>query len=229
MTKSSRPVQEKRRKLPPPPVPTPGQEGGARDLNRKRRIESLLDASLPLFLARGIDGVTIDDLVAGAGIAKGSYYRYFADKADLVRALLTPVQARVDEAFATCRVALEQATTVVELTLAYQALAVVFAAIVAESTGVVRLYLQEGRAPATPARAPVAELATAMTAGAIRLTHAAHTRGLLRPMDARVSAAAVVGAAERLLFGALSGEDLGAPDAVVGALISMVLDGLRTP
>ena len=46
-------------------------------------------------------------------------------------------------------------------------------------------------------------------------------------MDARVSAAAVVGAAERLVFGALSGEDLGDPEVAVASLIAMVLDGLR--
>jgi AcrR family transcriptional regulator len=193
-------------------------------------VETLEEAALPLFLERGIDGVTIDEIVAAAGVAKGSYYRYFDDKAALVGSILAPVRARVDEAFDVCAAALaatDDPYDPLDLTGAYQALAVALAGVVASSPGAIRLYLQEGRAPATPARAPVVELAHAVSRGALRLTVVAHERGLLRPMDARVSAAAVVGAAERLVFGALSGEDLGDPEVAVASLIAMVLDGLR--
>jgi AcrR family transcriptional regulator len=205
----------------------PGVPGGKRDLNRKRRVETLLEAALPLFLTRGIEGVTIDDIVAAAGIAKGSYYRYFDDKAGLVRALFADVSARVLGAFSECASLLAASDTPASLPGAYHVLAARLAAVAVESPGLLRLYLQEARAPAVPARAPVVEIAQRIREDAIALTQVAHAHGLLRPMDPRVSAGAVVGAVENLLFGALSGDDLGDPERVIASLITLVLDGLR--
>jgi AcrR family transcriptional regulator len=220
---------------PPKPAPTttprPGAEGGKRDQNRKWRVETLLEASLPLFLERGIEGVTIDDIVSAAGIAKGTYYRYFEDKEGLVRALFASVQQRVSEAFDTCGESLSVATDPEEVTAGYLGLAVRLTAVVSEFPGLVRLYLQESRAPAIAARLPVVELARLVFAAAVRLTEVAHARGLLRPMNPRVSAAAVIGAAEQLLVASLSGHEpyeLGEePHAVIHALVTLVLDGLR--
>ncbi len=204
-----------------------GADGGKRDQNRKRRIESLLDAALPLFLERGIEGVTIDDIVVATGIAKGSYYRYFDDKTALVRELLEPVEERVVSAFSACRRALAEAENPTALAGAYLPLAVELLAIIDTHPSVVRLYLQESRGPAVAARLPVAALASAVLDASVELTRVAHAKKLLRPMDPRISAAAVVGAAERLLALALAGTDLGPPEAVVGELLSLVLDGLR--
>jgi AcrR family transcriptional regulator len=211
----------------PPLSARPGLEGGKRDLNRKKRVADLLEASLPLFLERGIEGVTIDDIVLAAGMAKGSYYRYFEDKTELVRALLAPLSAKVDESFAACAAALAEARSPEGLAGAYLTLAGALGEVFVSSPGAVRLYLQESRAPAVAARVAVAELARRVERGAIDLTHVAHAHGLLRPMDARVSSGAVVGAVERLLFGVLTGDDLGDPEAVVRELITLVLDGLR--
>ena len=40
------------------------------------------------FLERGIESVSIDDITREAGVAKGSFYRYFADKDALVGAVI---------------------------------------------------------------------------------------------------------------------------------------------
>src|SRR5262245_48909942 len=65
---------------PPPrylPTERPGPVGGKRDENRRRRTEEIAAAAQRLFLARGVLGVTIDDIVREAAVAKGSFYRYF--------------------------------------------------------------------------------------------------------------------------------------------------------
>jgi len=43
------------------PVERPGAVGGKRDLNRRQRVQDLIDAGLALFLQRGIEAVTIDE------------------------------------------------------------------------------------------------------------------------------------------------------------------------
>src|SRR5210317_2345369 len=63
------------------PVERPGAVGGKRDLNRRQRVQDLIDAGLSLFLERGIEAVTIDEVARKAGMAKGNFYRYFRDKA----------------------------------------------------------------------------------------------------------------------------------------------------
>src|SRR5882724_8659986 len=89
----------------------PGRPGGKRDTNRKRRTGALTDAGLALFLARGVETVTIDEIVERASMAKGSFYRYFPDKSALVEAIFAPLAEQVAEAFDSCERALKAART----------------------------------------------------------------------------------------------------------------------
>lgn len=218
---------ETARAKPNRPTRRPGREGGKRDQNRKERTQALKTAALALFLERGTGGVTIDDIVARAGVAKGSFYRYFQDSHDLTRALLEPVVLTLRQAFTRCEGTLRAARTQGELTLAYLLLAKALTHAVREHPDVVRLYLQESRAPAVGARAPLIGLAGEVRRSALVLTEAAHTHGLLRDMDPRLSARAVIGAVEELLLGYLSGQDMGEPAHFARGLIDLVLDGIR--
>ncbi len=218
-----RKVHVEPRSLPPE---RPGPEGGVRDATRRARTTALATAALRLFLDRGIEAVTIDDIASRAGLAKGTFYTYFRDKADVVEALLAPVSATLREAFERCERALREAEEPAALSAAYQALAFALAAALAEHQGVALLYLQEARAPAVGARKPVALLARELRDRGVALTLAAREHGLLRPLDARVTANAVVGAVEALAFHALSGEDLGPPDEAAVALIDLILHGV---
>ncbi len=209
------------------PSKRPGPPGGKRDENRRRRTRELCDAGLDLFLEKGIEGVTIDDIVRAAGVAKGSFYRYFEDKADLVEAIVSPLAAQVDDAFREGQAALEKASSNRRLFAAYQLLAEKLAGAIFLQPLVVKLYLQEMRTPSAGARAPIHALATRIADEAVSLTATARTHALWRPVHPRVSALAVVGSVEKLLFAFLSGEDLGELAEIPDALISMILDGLR--
>lgn len=209
------------------PPERPGQPGGKRDKNRRRRIDALTGAGLTLFLQQGVDQVTIDDIAKAAGTAKGNFYRYFNDKSDLVEAILEPLATRMRDAMDRCESALESAHDDATLFGAYQALAITLTPVMFEHPDVVRLYLQESRAPAAGARAPIRALADETRSRAIDLTEFAVDRKLLRIPDPRVSALAVVGAVEQLGFSVLTG-DLDAPaHDIVGTLISLVLKGIR--
>lgn len=209
------------------PPERPGRPGGKRDTNRKRRIETLCRAGLTLFLERGVDQVTIDDIAKEAGTAKGNFYRYFDDKAALVEGILEPLATRVSEAMDRCEEQLQQAHDEASLFRAYQALALTLIPVTVEHPDVVRLYLQESRAPAAGARAPIRALADEIRTRSIDLTEFAVDHRLLRIPDPRVSALAVIGAIEQLAFTVLSGELDAPPDQIAGTLISLVLSGIR--
>jgi AcrR family transcriptional regulator len=53
----------------------------------ERRRGDLLDAATSLFAAKGIEATSIADIAAAAGVAKGSFYRYFDSREELVAAL----------------------------------------------------------------------------------------------------------------------------------------------
>lgn len=54
---------------------------------RQRTRTALLGAGQRLLATRPIEGITIDDIVAEADVAKGSFYNHFNDKDDLVRSI----------------------------------------------------------------------------------------------------------------------------------------------
>ena len=51
-----------------------------------RRAE-MLDRALALFLQRGYDNVSLNDLIADAGVSKGAFYHWFPSKDALIAAL----------------------------------------------------------------------------------------------------------------------------------------------
>ena len=53
----------------------------------ERRRADLLDAAARLFAAQGVDGTSVAAIAEAAGVAKGSFYRYFASREELVAAL----------------------------------------------------------------------------------------------------------------------------------------------
>jgi AcrR family transcriptional regulator len=213
----------------PPRLPAerPGPVGGKRDANRRRRIAQLCDAALRLFLERGVGAVTIDQIVDGAGVAKGSFYRYFKDQAELVETLLGPLALAIRAAMDEAEAQLAGARSPDELPAIYGAMATALAASMGRHPDLLRFYLQECRSPAAGARRPVRVLADEIAGRAIRLSTVARDFGLLRDSDPRVGALTVIGAVERLAFAVLSGEDVGRVRALPATLVSIVLDGVR--
>jgi AcrR family transcriptional regulator len=212
---------------PKTPGTRPGRPGGRRDRNRRERATRLCEAALALFLERGLDPTTIDEVTGAAGMAKGSFYRYYDSKAHLVESLCAPVQAEVEAVFANADAALKTAGRRDAVRAAYVALGEALVEALVPRLDLVQLYLQENRGPRTEARAPIRALADVVTRGAIDLTATAQAHGLLRPFPPAISALTVVGAVERLLHAALADGLIDDLTDVPEQVTSLVLEGLR--
>ena len=212
---------------PPPVSSAEGKAEGKRARNRRERTEALINAGLELFLERGVEPVTIDELAKAAGMAKGNFYRYFDDKGALVDAILAPIASEVRTAMRRCAVKLARAGSRDVLNETYAVLALELAAITVPHLRVVQLYLQENRSPATPSTAGIRALAEELEQGAIHLTDVAVSHELLRVSDPRVSALAVVGAVEQLALAVLWGGLDARPEEIARIVVGMVLDGIR--
>ena len=71
---------------------------------RKASIKSVLDSALNLFVTRGYDATSMDDIARQAGLTKGAVYFYFKDKLSLLNTLLERTEAELfDPIFASIR------------------------------------------------------------------------------------------------------------------------------
>jgi AcrR family transcriptional regulator len=61
-----------------------------------RTRASLIAAGFDLLVARPIDAIPIDDLVAKAGVAKGSFFNHFKDKSDFAAAIAAEVRLELE-------------------------------------------------------------------------------------------------------------------------------------
>ncbi len=222
--------------MPPAPLDaqsSPGAAGeaptGKRAENRRMRTDALQRAALALFLQYGIEAVTIDQIVDGARTAKGSFYRYFRDKTDLVASLVEPMRGDIKASFARCAAALREAKRAGDVAKPYEALAQDLIRVVLQYPDVVRLYLHESRGPKNGARAPIVEVAEHVLDGATELSDIAHAMGLVRGLVGRLSAIVVVGASELIVARLFAGDDVGPVLEMPGELVSLVLDGVRAP
>jgi AcrR family transcriptional regulator len=66
----------------------------------RRRI---LDESARLFIARGFENVSVEEIIAAAGIARSSFYRFFSNREDVLTQIIRPVFERAADELAAIR------------------------------------------------------------------------------------------------------------------------------
>ncbi len=214
----------------PPKVPSerPGPAGGKRDANRRKKVQAICDAGLELFCDQGTNLVTIDEIVAGAQIPKGSFYRYFSGKEELVQTLFAPLATELRKTVESTERALAETDSPAALNQVYVTLATLVSKMLASNLDILRLYLQENRGPDVGARRPILQLAKEVEEIAYSLTRVARAHGLLRDdYNLQVGALTSLGAIERLLFSYVRGDAMADPAAVSVDLIRVILDGVR--
>ena len=63
----------------------------------ERTRRSMLDAGLELLVDRPIDAIPIDDVIARAGVAKGSFFNHFVDKEGFAGAVYEEIRSRLEK------------------------------------------------------------------------------------------------------------------------------------
>ncbi len=68
------------------------------DRRWERTRAALMNAGRTLFASRDVDGVTVDQIVATAEVAKGSFYNHFVDKDVFAREIASSVRRQAEQA-----------------------------------------------------------------------------------------------------------------------------------
>ncbi|NEW90747.1 MULTISPECIES: TetR family transcriptional regulator [Rhodopseudomonas] len=61
---------------------------GLRERKRRETLQRISDAALELFLNKGFDATTLDEIAEAAGISRRTFFYYFASKDDILTAYL---------------------------------------------------------------------------------------------------------------------------------------------
>jgi AcrR family transcriptional regulator len=202
---------------------------GRREENKQRKREAIEDAGLSLFLEQGYERASIEQIAVQAGIARGTFYLYFASKLALFEALsdvwfepllavLNAVQDR-----------LENSTTRAESLAHYQDMAVSLAMLALTHRDQVLLAFRESRS-AHEAGEAVRRREGALRDASVQLTEVGVARGLITASNPRLTTLVILGAIERLYFEFLT-EDvaLGDPMTVAGEVVAMLGRMLELP
>ncbi|MFJ9414296.1 TetR/AcrR family transcriptional regulator [Streptomyces sp. NPDC101227] len=75
-----------------PQAATPG--GGLRERKKQRTRDALIRAALELFTEQGYEATTIDEIAETVDVSQRTYFRYFANKEEVVFAVQEMVEAR---------------------------------------------------------------------------------------------------------------------------------------
>ncbi len=83
----------------PAPAPARSRPRPARrpDRRRERTRSALLEAGRALLAERGVDALSVDEIVAAADVAKGSFYNHFADKEGFAREIGALVRRQAEQ------------------------------------------------------------------------------------------------------------------------------------
>jgi AcrR family transcriptional regulator len=65
--------------------------------SKEETREELIAAGMELFAKRGLDGPSLDDICAHAGLTRGAFYVHFEDRDDFLLAVMDRVGAALDE------------------------------------------------------------------------------------------------------------------------------------
>jgi AcrR family transcriptional regulator len=202
------------------------QRGRPVDPQRRRaRRRALADSAFSLFLDRGLEPVTIDQIVNAAGLSKGTFYHHFDNKEALLRWVYEPLARQIEQAFTDLGDSLATDRERSAVRGAYELFAARMGVATLRDPLASRLFLQERRGPAVGARQPISELAASIEAHAVRTSELAAERGLLRH-DPAIVGHAVIGAIENVLHALVTGRLSRDVGEVAAQMTQLVLDGM---
>jgi AcrR family transcriptional regulator len=180
--------------------------------------ERIIAAAVELVRTRGYGGCTVAAVASRAGIASGTVYNHFAGKTDLLAEVFRAVVGREVDAV---RTAVASGGTIVERTVA---VIETFAFRALKAPRLAYALLAEPVDPVVDGLR--LEFRTAFRDVIAASVEAGIRDGELPPQDARIVAAALVGAIGEALVGPLAGQD---DPSAVPTLVSFALRSLGVP
>jgi len=199
---------------------------GRREENKAHKRSELERVGLELFITQGFAAASVEQIVAGAEVARGTFYLYFDDKEALFKTLVERLAVPIFDALEKCSESLDGARDPKSTLGVFAELQKSISVQIAGQPGVALLYFRELRTSGA-----IGDWVRSMRARIDRfvaeMLSVAMKRGLLRKANADVAAQAIFGSVERIVFDGLTGaSDLGDAQTVGRELLDLFGAGL---
>lgn len=179
---------------------------GVREARKQARRQAIEEAGLELFLAEGYAGCSVEKIAGAVGIARGTFYLYYPDKRALFELFCERMYGPLVSALEEHAGRLRAAASSEEQRLLYLQMSFSLAACLEQARPLMLLHFRE-KWSAGPAGEVVGEWMGRVESIAVSILEDARDRGLVRDLDALTVALAIVGAAERLIWAWLAGDE----------------------
>ena len=181
-----------------------------REQKKAEKRDRIEKTALDLFLEQGFDRASIEQVISGADIARGTFYLYYPDKLSLFQAIqnrwLKPTIVFLEQVHQQ----LLKAKSSEECIAIYQSMAQNMTIIGLSNVSEILLGLRELRANHDAGRW-MREQEIDIQSITTNLTQVAADQGLVNAENAQLSSLLIIGAVERIVFEALTGTPLGDP------------------
>lgn len=193
---------------------------GKREDNKRHKRDALLAAGTAAFREEGYERASIERVTREAGVARGTFYLYFADKLALFEAILDRFSEPVLDVLDAMTAGAAAATRRSQLLDAYQRMALQLALVYASHPAEVEIAFREARVPGEAGDA-IRRREEAMFEKIHAFTRDTAARGLVDTDAPELVGYVVFGAVERLFYEARRKTPLGEPHVVAGAVLEL--------
>lgn len=191
---------------------------------REQRRAQILAVATEVFAEKGYHDARIDDIVVGAGIARGTFYLYFSDKRSIFEELVDGFLARLDASIERIELTDNAPRHMNEIA---ENLRRVFARFAAEPA-MARILLSAAVGIDADFDRKLLAFYDEVTAMLSRALSQGEAAGLVRPGNADLRAYCLTGALKECLHQLMLRRADVDPDAMLSALLDLVADGLFT-
>lgn len=191
---------------------------------REQRRAQILAVATEVFAEKGYHDARIDDIVVGAGIARGTFYLYFSDKRSIFEELVDGFLARLDASIERIELTDNAPRHMNEIA---ENLRRVFARFAAEPA-MARILLSAAVGIDADFDRKLLAFYDEVTAMLSRALTQGEAAGLVRPGNADLRAYCLTGALKECLHQLMLRRADVDPDALLSALLDLVADGLFT-
>jgi AcrR family transcriptional regulator len=200
---------------------------GKREENKKRITKKILSNALDLFVEHGFQTCTIDDIVKGSDIARGTFYLYFPDKLTVFETLTEKMyQPIVQILTSTLEDLKANKDSPFSHQIRYIRTAIELAIFVETQKKSLPLHFRElwAAGPQGEAirnwRVKIESLAEALIDTSIEYS-------IIRPIPTKMTSFAVVGATERVIWGWYQGELKGSRRVLAQEMAALFWRGIE--
>ena len=193
----------------------------ASDIKKERTRRRILSEARKAFAKKGYDATAVSDIVKKAGVAQGTFYYHFPDKKSILIELL-------DEFFGrTKALAAEWASSTDTSAEMGERYVRSMAELLSDNRDLARIIMKEGHSSDPDIRRTVNETFTFLrlqTEAALQLGMAL---GVVRPLDPRIMATALIGMLKEVVFELLDSKDPIDMDHVIKEISDLQNFGIR--